>query len=284
MTSCAKILTLAVFLCVLLSSSVAGETWSERFNGQIASWIEELSVNDPAFFSWKHSAYTYTVLGPEARQWLVTIKNGKNVGYMVVAETANEAGGKELALLEYGTGEYTLFDKRLLQEAKVKSAALVPVYRGLESIWLGKDQEGVPLMIDGKNGETYPAMFADLSPNRLPLAPQAYVTRHDTLKKAVRSPVSETADVTDEITWLNANKQQKGKGITFSVDPDTAGKMLAKQRFTYVTTLFAENVTAPYIVEGAHQWGDLWFIGLRDRGVRYLSLKLLENGAFVPAS
>lgn len=83
------------------------ETWRDSFQQHIEQWVTELAQQDPRFSTFAEATYKYEGLGPNSKQWLITFsKDELNVGYMVVGEDPSG-----FVLLEYGLGEYVLFDQ-----------------------------------------------------------------------------------------------------------------------------------------------------------------------------
>ncbi len=244
------------------------QDWTQRFQQQIHNWVHELVNKDKEFSDWKDASIQMQSLGPNSRQWLVTLsKAGKSVGYLVVGETPVQPNGKpakpSFVLLEYGTGEFVLFDDAFAP----KHVAAEPVYDGFASYWLIATHDSAEY-VDAKTGERYPSVTR-------PDAPVMPTLRSDELAGAQQhlgglyTLSAEPGDPFDRVDWLTAKPMETGK------QDRTAWKRLcqASQTTPVVITasLFQDEVMAPFSVGAVHVWGDdVAYIGVWDEGLRFL--------------
>ncbi|WP_134698575.1 hypothetical protein [Ammoniphilus sp. YIM 78166] len=216
------------------------ETWRDSFQQHIKQWAAELAQQDPRFASFTEAVYTYEGLGPNSKQWLITFsKDEVNVGYMVVGEDPSG-----FVLLEYGLGEYVLFDQLGMVPNTLQ---LEKHYAGLESVWV---EEG--RIYDAKSGEQYPGEAAIVPP---------IITSRIGIETSLASASHHPPDMLVE-PWIKP-------GEVIQEDSQLKERM-ANSEISFIARLFQNTVIAPFKVVGYHQWGEELFVELDDYGSRYI--------------
>ncbi|RXT13647.1 hypothetical protein [Ammoniphilus sp. CFH 90114] len=230
------------------------ETWREAFQYQVTQWAQELALQDPRFSPLLEASLNHQGLGPNSKQWLVTFSaDNKHIGYMVVEEDPNG-----FALLEYGLGEYTLFDQETLDELQSNQQKISMHYSGLESVWLDEER-----IYDAKSGERYPL--------------EAGIPKTDISSAVRKGALLHTAvnheSIPYEEGWIKP-------GEVIKQDVEFIDKM-SQGEVAYIARLFQNTVTAPFKVVGYHHWEDQLFIELDDYGSRYIPFQYaLQMGHF----
>lgn len=235
-------------LCALLIVPWTGqaETWRESFQSQVKQWAEELALQDQRFAPFAQASIRHEGLGPNTKQWLVTFFNEhQKVGYMVVGEDPSG-----FVLLEYGLGEYTLFDEETMKQLQSSQSDMSKHYAALESVWLDKSR-----IFDGKSGEKYPV--------------EAGLTETELASSVRKEAVLETSFHQEALPfkegWL-----KPGEIIQEEMDLVTE---IAQGEVSFIARLFQNTVTAPFKVLGYHQWGEQLFVELDDYGSRYIPFR-----------
>ncbi|GEB31583.1 hypothetical protein BPA01_11630 [Brevibacillus parabrevis] len=244
---------------VLISWPVHAEEqggWEKAFQAQIQTWMKELASRDPQFKEWQKADTEVQTLGPNQHQWLVSIKKAdKQVGYLVVGETVESNVPEKFVLLEYGVGEYILFDDAFAP----REIAAEPVYDGFASHWLIARQSSAQ-MVNAKTGEAYPASFAANEPTVLQNLVQTgqKLTQTRTLQSAQTDPF-------DQIGWFN--QMQRGSAVTWS----ELWQQQNNASVTLTVSLYHAQVLAPYAVGSLHLWNDQSaYVGVWDEGLRFV--------------
>lgn len=242
------------------------ENWSSAFNRQVKAWIQDLSSKDKEFENWKTARTSVQTLGPNSRQWLVTLQVGdKHVGYMVVGEETKKS---RFVLLEYGLGEFILFNDTITP----KETPAQPVYDGLSSFWK-ISQNGLTQYIDAKTGERYPSIVAPGSRIMETLTEEEVaqsgveLTRHATFQDTETNPF-------DSIDWMDAKpiptQDQKWQQQLW--------ERKDKKTLVVAASLFQDEVFAPFTVGSIHVWGDkITYVGIWDEGLRYLPFAYISK-------
>lgn len=263
-----------LFLVALLLSLFppvnAQGQWEEPLRRDITNWMRAISEKDSAFATWKDAAATIHTLGMNQHQWLITLKNGgKEVGYMVVAELPDtEASGSQhpvFALLEYGSGEYLLFDETLAPPDK----SAVPVYDGISSFWKISDKH-ITRYVDAKTGEPYPASF---QPDPLTIShakPHDLATAEKSLTRS-RSFSSVEENPFDHIYWIQAFLSEQDNAMEISWKSLVEQQEKEKRSAVLAVSLFHNQVTSPFSIGSVHVWGDdVAYLGIWNEGLRFL--------------
>ncbi|MFD2371931.1 hypothetical protein ACFSO0_18555 [Brevibacillus sp. GCM10020057] len=237
--------------------------WNLQFQKQIHSWMDALSMRDSQFKQWKNAKTDVQTLGANQHQWLVSItQSGKQVGYLVVGELPSPKGAEKFVLLEYGLGEYILFDDAFAP----REIAAEPVYDGFASHWLLTQSPNTQL-VNAKTGEFYPAEFSASEPVMETLPPDELVqegqelTQTKVLKPQESSPFDQIGWVHDlseatarsDVTWPQLWEQQGDEPVTLTVP------------------LYHAQVLAPFVVGSLHLWNDQHaYVGVWDEGLRFV--------------
>lgn len=249
---------------LLLAQPVVAQeegNWDKQFQAQISEWIQTIAKRDKQFQQWQDGSTQIQTLGANQHQWLVSItKSGKQVGYMVIGETPDPKQQSRFVLLEYGVGEFILFDDAF---APVEVSA-EPVYDGFASHWLVA-YEQTNRMVNAKTGEAYPAMFAPGASviNKLPA--DSLVTLDEQLTQT-RVLEQTTQDPFDQISWMH--QLHDNSTITWNQlwqQPES------HVRVTLTVPLHHDQVLAPFVVGSLHLWNDQHpYIGVWDEGLRFV--------------
>lgn len=234
--------------------------WNQKFHAQIQTWMNELATRDPQFKEWQQADTDVQTLGPNQRQWLVSIKKAdKQVGYLVVGEEAETFAQPKFVLLEYGVGEYILFDDAFAP----REIAAEPVYDGFASHWLVTRQSSAQL-VNAKTGEVYPASFTASEPDFHSLSAQSLVptgqrlTGTRILQQTQKDPFDQIYWVSqlhrdNAITWPQLWQQENDASVTLTVP------------------LYHSQVLAPFVVGSLHLWNDQYaYVGVWDEGLRFV--------------
>ncbi|AUM64544.1 hypothetical protein C0R09_08400 [Brevibacillus laterosporus] len=253
--------------------------WTVAFTQHIQTWMKKLEEKDSQFKAWKQASIEIQALGPGSHEWLVTIKEkDKPLGYMIVTESQETAKQvtPEFVLMEYGLGEYTLFDQKLAP----KDAKAELYYDGFTSYWR------IPIAdtheyIDAKSGEKFPSRLKPDPSVMHRIASQKLVDKEAQLTLS-RTLLSTETDPFSRIDWLTARVNR----------PTTP-----KQELTYLLTqkpnepivitadLFEKEVMAPFTIGTVHLWDNEPYIGVWDSGLRFLPYSYIEQvGSIVHTS
>ncbi|QDX93455.1 hypothetical protein EEL32_07385 [Brevibacillus laterosporus] len=253
--------------------------WTTSFTQHIQTWMKKLEEKDSQFKTWKHATIEIQTLGPGLHEWLVTMKDkGKPLGYMVVAESQESASKvtPEFVLMEYGLGEYTLFDKKLAP----KDASAELYYDGFTSFWR------IPLKdsheyIDAKSGEKFPARLKPDPSVMQRLAGQKLVNKEAQLTLS-RTILSTEADPFSRIDWLTARVNRpttRTQELTYLL------KQKTNEPIVITADLFEKEVMAPFTIGTVHVWDNEPYIGVWDSGLRFLPYSYIEQvGSIVHTS
>lgn len=258
--------------CVLLGLPVHAASWHDTFEQQTEHWIQQISESDPDFHSWQEASHTKKALGPNLKQWLVTLRSdaGHPIGYMVIGEKPDTPDVR-FVLLEYGAGNKPLFDEERLSEETVRRDKEA-VYAGLQSHWaLAEDT-----IIDAKTGETFPKAVATGAASTTQKAKEM-VKRTRAVRQLLNVMTSGIPSYQEPMAhtgWLQP--EQQNVLSSFNELKDT----LTKERVTYVAEHYEGQVLAPYTVRGLHRWQSFDYVALEDEGVRVLPYTVL-HGDFI---
>jgi hypothetical protein len=234
--------------------------WDKRFHTQVQQWMNTIIERDPSFRDWKNARIDAQSLGANQHQWLVSItRDGRQVGYMVVGESPASGTQPTFVLLEYGVGEYILFDDAFAPRA----VAAEPVYDGFASHWLVARQEQREL-VDAKTGETYPAS-AVAGPPVITTLSEAELVRPEEVLTAARVLSGAVQDPFDRIDWLTDTSNRRQLTWTDLWQKTSAGPV------TLTVPLHHSNVLAPFAVQSLHLWnGRAAYVGVWDEGLRFV--------------
>ncbi|MGG1660175.1 hypothetical protein [Brevibacillus sp. NRS-1366] len=237
-------------------------SWDRQFQAQIAEWKDAIANRDPAFKEWQHAQTDVQTLGTNQRQWLVSVKKaGKQVGYLVVGEAPwpDREPQEQFVLLEYGVGEYILFDDAFAP----KEIAAEPVYDGFASHWL-ITQKPASHMINAKTGEPYPATFVANKPVMGTLSSAELIHSGQSLTQT-RLLKQKEADPFDQIGWVH--QLQSKSDITWN----KLWQQRSDSSVTLTVPLHHSQVLAPFVVSSLHLWNDQnAYVGVWDEGLRFV--------------
>ncbi|MGN7468779.1 hypothetical protein [Brevibacillus sp. SAFN-007a] len=270
---------LGVFLSfALLVCPVQAEeqtNWDKEFHAQIQTWLNELANRDPQFKEWQKADTEVQTLGANQRQWLVSVKQAdRQVGYLVVGEAVDAPARTTFVLLEYGVGEYILFDDAFAP----REIAAEPVYDGFASHWLVARQSS-PQLVNAKTGEAYPASFSANEPVFGSLSTQNLVQTGQRLTKT-RILQGTPKDPFDQIGWVS---QLNGdSAITWP----QLWQQNSEAPVTLTVSLHHSQVLAPFVVGSLHLWNDQYaYVGVWDEGLRFVPYPYADKvGTFYAAA
>ncbi|MGC5327073.1 hypothetical protein [Brevibacillus sp. SYSU BS000544] len=257
---------LLVFSLLPLPVFAEDTNWNRVFTKQVHDWIDNLSSKDEQFKEWKDAKTNIQALGPNSRQWLVTLQvRNKPVGYLIVEEdrkTDPQSDMPSFILLEYGLGEYILFN----ESTQPKQFPGQPVYDGFASFWK-ISQNGTTQYVDAKTGEQYPTIVKPDNPVMSTLAKTDLaqaglaLTRHTSLGTTLTDPF-------DQIDWMFATPvSAQNTEITWQ----DLWKTTDQEAVVVTASLFQDEVMAPFTVGSLHVWGEnVAYIGVWDEGLRFL--------------
>jgi hypothetical protein len=261
-----------VLLAFLLAATPAAAqeeaNWDEQFRSQMTEWIKTIATRDPQFQQWQDATAEVQTLGANQHQWLVSLhRSGQQVGYLVIGEAPDPGKKKRFVLLEYGVGEFILFDDAFAP----REIAAEPVYDGFSSHWLvaGKHSKR---MVNAKTGEAYPEAFQASAPVMDRLPAETLISFDGQLSET-RILESTEQNPFDHIGWfheLNVNT-----GVTW----DQLWQQPAEEvRVTLTVPLHRGQVLAPFVVGTLHLWNDSRpYVGVWDEGLRFLPFSYVEQ-------
>lgn len=237
-------------------------SWDKQFQAQITEWKDAIAGRDPEFKEWQHAQTEVQTLGAGQHQWLVSIKqSGKQVGYLVVGEApeTDPKSQEQFVLLEYGVGEYILFDDAFAP----REIAAEPVYDGFASHWLITQKPGSQ-MINAKTGEPYPAAFVANEPvmGTLPSTELIHSGQRLTQTRLLKP---QQVDPFDQIGWIH--QLQSRSDVTWN----KLWQQQADSTVTLTVPLHHSQVLAPFVVSSLHLWSDQnAYVGVWDEGLRFV--------------
>ncbi|WP_312108831.1 hypothetical protein [Brevibacillus reuszeri] len=251
---------LSLLLLAFPVNAKEDNSWDKQFRAQITEWKDAIANRDPGFKEWQQSEMDVQTLGTGQHQWLVSIKkSGKQVGYLVVGEAPDPDPKSKFVLLEYGLGEYILFDDAFAP----REIAAEPVYDGFASHWLLTQNPGTH-MVNAKTGESYPTAFVANDPvmGTLPAAELVHSGQHLTQTRMLKQQAADPFDqigwvhqlqTTSDITWKQLWQEKEGTSVTLTVP------------------LHHSEVLAPFVVSSLHLWDDQnAYVGVWDEGLRFV--------------
>jgi hypothetical protein len=255
--------------CMLLFSPQAAwaekQNWEKHFHSQVKQWMETIVQRDGQFREWRNAGLEVKALGANQRQWLVSIhKSGKQVGYLVVGEapegTTSDSASPRFVLLEYGVGEYILFDDAFAP----REVAAEPVYDGFASYWRVAHHQSQQL-IDAKTGEAFPLTAKPDAPVMQTVEPDVLAGSGQTLTQTLLFNAAET-DPFDDIGWLTHPSKPASEFSWKQLMQRSASKHV-----TLTVSLYQNEVFAPFSVNSLHLWNDkAAYVGVWDGGLRFL--------------
>lgn len=253
------VLSLLLFAAPVSAKEETG--WDLQFQKQIHSWMDAISLRDAQFKQWKNAKPDVQTLGANQHQWLVSItQSGKQVGYLVVGELPSPKGAEKFVLLEYGVGEYILFDDAFAP----REIAAEPVYDGFASHWL-LAQSPAAQMVNAKTGEPYPTEFTANESVMSSLSAEELVHEGQSLTQT-HVLRSEEASPFDQINWVY--DLHSAKDVTWAQlwqQKNDAGPV------TLTVPMYHSQVLAPFVVGSLHLWNDQnAYVGVWDEGLRFV--------------
>lgn len=255
-------ITLFSLLVYLTPAHAEGESgWDKQFQTKIHSWMDTIATRDAQFKQWQNAKTDVQTLGAGQHQWLVSIsQNGKQVGYLVVGELPSPKGAEKFVLLEYGVGEYILFDDAFAP----REIAAEPVYDGFASHWL-LTQNPAAQMVNAKTGESYPTDFTANEAVMNSLSVDELAAEGQSLTQA-RVLRSEEASPFDQISWVYD---------LYSASDVSLGQLWQQQSeagpVTLTVPMYHSRVLAPFVVGSLHLWNDQnAYVGVWDEGLRFV--------------
>lgn len=252
--------SLSLLLFVSPVRAEEGKGWDNQFQSQIHAWMDAIALRDSQFKQWKNAQVDVQTLGAGQHQWLVSVsKSGQQVGYMVVGEAPSAKGAVSFVLLEYGVGEYILFDDAFAP----RQIAAEPVYDGFASHWLITHNPSTQ-MVNAKTGESYPAEFEASEPVMSALAPDDLVHDSQQLTQTRILRPTETSPF-DQIGWVH--ELNAGEDVSWAQLWQTKGSTPV----TLTVPLHHSQVLAPFVVGSLHLWNDQYpYVGVWDEGLRFV--------------
>ncbi len=230
-----------------------------------------MEAKDKRFTNWNRASLHTQTLGINTHQWLVTVKNqNKPLGYLVIAESPqhDHSNTPTFVLLEYGLGEFTLFDESIAPD----KPATTQYYDGFSSFW-SMDLPSGTEYIDAKSGEKYPSRFKpDNSimkqlPATVLISGKTTLTTSHTLVSTEISPFS-------TIDWITPNP------VKSKLNDQTWKNLLNKTSLdpaVVTANLFQEEVLAPFTIGSVHVWDNQAYIGVWDSGLRFLPYTYIQK-------
>ncbi|MCM3080251.1 MULTISPECIES: hypothetical protein [Brevibacillus] len=259
----------ALLLAVHPAMAQGEANWDKQFQAQVQEWMNAIASRDPQFKEWQNARTEVQTLGANQHQWLVSIKqSGHQVGYMVIGETPEPKPQARFVLLEYGVGDYILFDDAFAP----REVAAEPVYDGFASHWLIAQSAPTTQMVNAKTGEMYPTAFHANEPVMSKLSPDAVVHPGEQLTQTrILKPTSE--DPFDQIGWMH--QLYSNKRITWG---QLWQQQAEQSRITFTVPLYHEQVLAPYVVGSLHLWNDQNpYVGVWDEGLRFVPFSYADQ-------
>ncbi|MFS0554119.1 hypothetical protein [Brevibacillus sp. 179-C9.3 HS] len=254
----------ALLSIMLLSLPVSAQdeaSWDQQFQAQIREWMDAISSRDPQFKQWQDAKTDVQTLGAGQHQWLVSIKKAdKQVGYLVIGGSPDSSSHEKFVLLEYGVGEYILFDDAFAP----KEIAAEPVYDGFASHWL-ITQKPDSQMVNAKTGEMYPTSFEVSQPAINTYAGEKLIQNGQRLTQ-MRILNATEADPFDHIGWVS---QMSTPGT--DVSWNQLWQQESSSPVTLAVPIHQSQVLAPFVVGSLHLWNDQnAYVGVWDEGLRFV--------------
>ncbi|WP_228728140.1 hypothetical protein [Brevibacillus composti] len=266
----------AMALAVPIQPSASAEEagWDERFRTQVGEWKNTIVAQDPQFKEWRDAQIEVQTLGTNQHQWLISLSRGsKQVGYMVIGEvmpTDTAAAPPQFVLLEYGLGEYILFDDTFAP----REIAAEPVYDGFASHWLVSLPQHGKQVIDAKTGERYLSTTQAEEPVMSSLREQDLAVPGQQLT-ATRIVRSEETHPFDDISWFVPLVRAAEESPRLSWEDlwqrDT-------DKMTVAVRLYHSEVLSPFSVGSLHVWNHHKpYVGVWDEGLRFLPYAYVQK-------
>ncbi|WP_139489397.1 hypothetical protein [Brevibacillus dissolubilis] len=274
-------LVFALVLTAPLTALAEQETWSQALSQQIHTWMTQLAQKDKQFAPWQDATVKVEALGPGSHQWLVTIhKDGNQLGYMVVGEVPApetpegqapqvESRTPDFALMEYGLGEYLLFDEAI---SPMRSSAQL-IYDGLSSFWEVAEHDTIQYY-DAKTGEKYPSIAKPDSFVMPTLGADKLINSQDSLQ-TVKTLSTQPADPFATSDWMMSKPLQPTQQSPLTWQQVINAQ--AAKPVIFTANLFQDEVLAPFSIGSVHVWDDTAYIGVWDEGLRFLPSSYMEK-------
>ncbi|MBD0381003.1 hypothetical protein [Paenibacillus sedimenti] len=251
----------------------------------VNKWKLALS-REQGFENWQQAAWHSYPLGPGTHGWVIILgEQGHEVGYMIV----HAAEDGSFRLTEFGTGDSPLFSLTTLYRSLVQQELISDTTSftdfirndaiikerlymdSLTAIWkisIGDES----YYLDAKSGELLPL-------DHDPTAKLAYTHVSGTeLSGSVNDLTLPAFDPYERLPWV------QGKPLHVVNLNELKGALKQKNKLTYVTELYDNQVTLPLAVIGYKQWGHGEpYLAVDHVGPRYVLLKeALEQGNVYP--
>ncbi|MEB3100181.1 hypothetical protein [Ferviditalea candida] len=265
---------------------------TDRFDQKVNLWISTLA-SQAEFSAWRNAQWTRYPLGPGNHGWVVILsKNGKDVGYLVVAASQS---GEGLALAEYGVGEYPLFSMSTLytslQERQLIPASMTlkqfasdnetrksRIYLNpLHAVWLvsvGNDITNSPeTYLDAKTGEIYPLSETEVKASSAEIPALTYSPQQGSIAESMTLP---SFDPYTLLNWV------KGKPMNLRDWNNLKQKLDQQEKITFAAEIFGKHILIPFAVTGYHQWNEGEpYVQLEQEGARFIPFHSVARwGAF----
>jgi len=270
-------LVMMLMLCALPGHIVAQETWSKQLEEQVKAWANELARHDQRFQVWPESRLEWKPLGANQHQWLVVFRADKPLGYMIVGEVPHGESRQApvFALLEYGLGEYVLFDERLAPNEPAEA-----IYDGFASRWQVSTAAAAPVrLVNAKTGEVYPAGFLPDPPAVQSLPASELVTAGKQLLQA-HVFARQEGHPFDRIGWMRKHPLavKSAQELWAQLIQQSRGETILQ------VSLYGEQVTAPFLLGSLHLWsGQVGYAGVWEDGLRFLPVAYTNRiGSWIP--
>jgi len=277
MTKFLFLLTVCTLFLFPHHTAAVEHSWSRAFQQHISTWISTLESKDPQFREWKNADAHVTDLGANSHQWLVSlVKQGKPVGYLVVGEHQQQGNEQTptFVLLEYGLGEYVLFNDALAPP----SGKTRQVYDGFAAYWV-EIQNNMTQYIDAKTGERY-SSFLKPGPAVMPTVESSQLLQQQQELVQVRKISDQERDPFEEIDWLieGSNKLEKRTPPQWK----KLSKTDHSASLVLTTTLFENELVAPFTIGTVHVWKqDVTYVGVWDQGLRFLPSAYIDKVGYL---
>lgn len=100
-----KKLILSIVPLILIQMPNDEMQWDNMFSQRVELWIEQIAQSEPTLSHWKNGTWYANALGPNSKQWLITIHHQEKVdGYLIIGvDSTNQP-----VLLDYGSGSFSL--------------------------------------------------------------------------------------------------------------------------------------------------------------------------------
>ncbi|MEX2104518.1 MAG: hypothetical protein WD907_04205 [Bacilli bacterium] len=275
-----KIILAVIVLCgftfpnVAYSTTIVKSKWEMALYEQVNLWIDTLIKNDERFDGFKSNTFTTRTLGPNMKQWLLTFKNneGLTTGYLVVGGQ-DDKQPYEWVLLEYGLGEYALFNEDD-EQVDIHISDYTPIYHNpFELYWLSNKKsvvhyrhhlsyEEVPVDEDAISKQ------ADLLQSN-----QQQLNRN--IAETVRINERDLVDPFDYVFWLVKPPLKADEIIT---KLQSIKDVQQPPSFVFESTSYNGLVQEAFTVTGYHKWNNDFYISIEEQDIiRFIPSTVAEQ-------